>query len=194
VATANPWLRGPIRGDLLPALHSVPPPPEPAPDPPAGLRLWRPTGRATLYWVGASGGAGESTLAAHMPGTAAAGHRWPTPAADPARCVLVARTTAAGLGAAQAALAQYAAGRAGNTHLLGVLLSADTGGRRPKQLQRLIDRISGGAPVDGRGRPQVWQLPFIDAWRLPVTDPPAPTDPRVTAVLEQITDLLPTPH
>jgi hypothetical protein len=193
VATANPWQRAPdpSPSGRAPALRSVPEPPRPAAA--RGLRLWRPAGlRAALFVVGASGGCGETTLAALLPNTAGTGHRWPSAPAGwpPARAVLIGRTTPPGLEAVQAALAQYARGQAGNVHLLAVVLSADAPGRRPHPLQRLTDRVAGGAPVDPRGRPRVLELPWIDAWRVPATGPGSPVPDRVAPVLRAITDLL----
>lgn len=193
MATANPWQQtpGPVTTGGIPVLHSVPEPPT---TPPArGLRLWRPAGiRADLFVVGASGGCGETTLAALLPRTVGTGHRWPTtpPGWPPARAVLLGRTTPPGLEAVQAALAQYARGDAGHVQLLAVVLSADAPGRRPHPLQRLTDRVAGGAPPDPRGRPRVLELPWIDAWRLPATDTSSPVPDRVAPVLRAITDLL----
>jgi hypothetical protein len=193
VATANPWQRAPdpFPPGRPPVLHSVPEPPRPAPV--RGLRLWRPAGcRAALFVVGASGGCGETTLATLLPDTVGTGHRWPSapPGWPPARTVLIGRTTPPGLEAVQAALAQYARGQAGNVALLAVVLSADAPGRRPHPLQRLVDRVAGGAPPDPRGRPRVLELPWIDAWRLPATDTSPPVPDRVAPVLRAITDLL----
>ncbi|MFW1494664.1 DUF6668 family protein, partial [Vibrio parahaemolyticus] len=76
-----------------------------------------------MWWVGAHGGAGESTLAALMPGSQAAGHSWPrTASATPARTVLVARSDAHGLRAAQAAMRQWAAGLVPSVEVLGLVV------------------------------------------------------------------------
>src|SRR5947209_2023534 len=67
--------------------------------------------RAAVWWLGAHGGAGESTLEELFAGSRAAGHAWPlVPASEPpARVVLVARTHAHGLKAAQLAIRDWAA-------------------------------------------------------------------------------------
>ena len=59
--------------------------------------------QAAVWWLGAHGGAGESTLEELFSGSRAADHSWPLAAAGepPARVVLVARTHAHGLRAAQ---------------------------------------------------------------------------------------------
>ena len=122
--------------------------------------------QAAVWWLGAHGGAGESTLEELFSGSRAADHCWPLTGPDrpPARVVLVARTHAHGLRAAQSAVREWAAGDA-PVLLLGLVLIADAPGRLPHGLRQLADLISGGIPV-------VWSLPWIEAWR--VGEPPAP--------------------
>ena len=122
--------------------------------------------QAAVWWLGAHGGAGESTLEELFSGSRAADHCWPLTAADvaPARVVLVARTHAHGLTAAQTAIREWAAGDA-HVLLLGLVLIADAPGRLPHGLRQLAALIAGGVPV-------VWSLPWIEAWR--VGEPPAP--------------------
>jgi acetyl-CoA acetyltransferase len=134
--------------------------------------LLEPGEQAGVWWLGAHGGAGESTLEELFSGSRAAGHRWPLSAAGvpPARVVLVARTHARGLTAAQAAIREWAAGDA-QVLLLGLVLVADAPGRLPHGLRRLAALIGGGVPA-------VWSVPWIEAWR--VGEPPAPHNaPRV---------------
>lgn len=119
------------------------------------------TETAALWWVGAHGGAGESTLAALDEQWQAAGHCWPAPPTPGAAvsCVLVARTHAHGLMAVQQALQQWAASAAGPAvQLLGLVLVADAPGRLPAPLRDLVKVISGGAP-------RVWDVPWVEAWR-----------------------------
>lgn len=83
----------------------------------------------TVYLVGCHGGAGVDTLAAVIAGTTAAGRAWPVRSEDdtasPLPVVLVARTSLAGLSAAQFALRQYAtAGVPDGTELVGLVLIA----------------------------------------------------------------------
>lgn len=201
MATAHPWARAPEPPRPRPVPAPAPAlrrPPAPAPtgapstgplDLPRGLRLWKnPRVIADLWWVGAHGGAGETTLAATLRRSAATGHRWPDPGpiGPPAPVVLLARTSVTGLEAAQAALAQWDAGLAGRVDLLGLVLSADAPGRKlPPELAGFIDLVA-AAPV------RVWTLPWIAEWRLwsgrDGTRPPAPRP--VTALLEAVTDLL----
>jgi hypothetical protein len=113
-----------------------------------------------VWWLGAHGGAGESTLQELFTGSRAADHTWPLTSADrsPARVVVVARTHAHGLTAAQSAIREWAAGDV-EVLLLGLVLVADAPGRLPHGLRRLADLIAGGVPT-------VWSLPWIEAWRV----------------------------
>ena len=122
--------------------------------------------QAAVWWLGAHGGAGESTLEELFSGSRAAHHSWPLTAANlpPARVVLTARTHAHGLKAAQSAIREWAAGDA-QVLLLGLVLIADAPGRLPHGLRQLAGLIAGGVPA-------VWSLPWIEAWR--VGEPPAP--------------------
>ncbi len=144
----------------------------PAPDDCLARREVAGEERAAVWWLGAHGGAGESTLEELFAGSRAAGHAWPlVPASEPpARVVLVARTHAHGLNAAQLAIRDWAAGGV-PVLLLGLVLIADAPGRLPHALRQLADLIAGGAPA-------VWSLPWIEAWR--VGDPPGPANaPKV---------------
>lgn len=114
---------------------------------------------APLWWVGAHGGAGESTLARLEPAWPAADHAWPrTPGIAKERVVLVARTHLAGLTAAQNAASQWAAGLVPSVDLVGLVLVADAPGRLPRPLREFAHVVSGGVP-------RVWHLPWHDAWR-----------------------------
>lgn len=157
--TGAPGGRFQARG-VTPA-HLAPPPTSPL-----GLAGYRGPGPAV--WISSChGGAGASTLAALIPPASSAGRYWPVP--EPpgeARVLLVARTHASGLTAAQAAARQWAAGGLPTVKLLGLVAIADTAGRLPKPLKELLRLISGGVP-------QVWQLPWVEALRL--GDPPEQT-------------------
>ncbi|WP_433473859.1 DUF6668 family protein [Spirillospora sp. CA-142024] len=122
-------------------------------------------GRAPGLWLSSChGGAGASTLAALITNSVSAGRYWPTPApAGRSHVLLVARSHAAGLCAAQAALRQWAAGVLPSVHLLGLAVVADAPGRRPKPLSDLVHLIAGGVP-------RLWDLPWVEDFRL--GDPP----------------------
>lgn len=139
-------------------------------------RALAPSEHAAVWWLGAHGGAGESTLQEMFRGSRAAAHAWPlAPAGQPpARVVLVARTHAHGLVAAQLAIRDWAAGEAA-AGLLGLVLIADAPGRLPHALRQLASLIAGAAPA-------VWTVPWVEAWR--VGDPPGPSNaPKVVSRL-----------
>ena len=124
--------------------------------------------QTAVWWLGAHGGSGESTLEELFSGSRAAGHAWPlAPIGEsPARVVLVARTHAHGLNAARLAIREWAAGGV-PVLLLGLVLIADAPGRLPHALRHLADLVAGGVPA-------VWSVPWIEAWR--VGDPPGPSN------------------
>ena len=180
---SNPWLQLAVdrSSPVAPANVAVedvvavpvtgPTTPQPFVEPPVrGLPIRSVSTTAALWWVGAHGGAGESTLASLDDRWQAAGHCWPAPATPGmvARCVVVARTHAPGLLAAQQALQQWAAYAAGPmVQLLGLVLVADAPGKLPTPLRDLVRVVSGGAP-------RVWEVPWVDAWRFGVTHESVP--------------------
>ena len=140
---------------------------------------------ACVWWVGAHGGAGETTLAQLLTGSRASGHAWPVAAPDTRAArppvLLVARTHASGLRAAQAAAIEWAAGLV-SVRLLGLVLIADAPGRPPRALRDLAQLVAGGVPA-------VWRLPWHEPWRLgePITASSAPPAARV--LLEAVAEL-----
>lgn len=132
----------------------------------AGLPVHTITEPATLWFVGAHGGAGETTLSQLDDGWQASGHVWPVAPVPELWCptVLVARTSVNGLRAAQGALTQWAASGTGpSTQLLGLVLIADAPGKLPKALRDLTKLVEGGAP-------RSWHLPWLEDWRLAKPD------------------------
>jgi hypothetical protein len=80
-------------------------------------------------------------------------------AGEESAVVLVARTHAAGLAAAQAAARQWAAGEVPERiELLGLVAVADAPGRLPRSLRELLDLVAGGVP-------RMWRLPWVEALR-----------------------------
>ncbi len=140
------------------------------------------TSSALLWWVGVHGGAGERTLAALLVGSRPAGHAWPQLATgEHPRVVLVARTHARGLLAAQAAATEWASGLSG-VDLLGLVTIADAPGRLPRPLKDLLKLVSGGVP-------RVWNLPWVEAWRLGET-PTLDTAPKAArAMVAELSEL-----
>ena len=115
---------------------------------------------AELWWLGVHGGAGESTLAALVPGWEAADHAWPRQPGDAvARVVLAARSNMRGLQAAQQAATQWAAGLVPFAQVLGLVVVADAPGRLPRPLRDMTQLVSGGVP-------HTWTVPWVEAWRL----------------------------
>lgn len=133
----------------------------PAPPPDARLpQRTVPRGTVTAWWMGAHGGAGETTLEQLLEGSRAARHAWPVArtSAELPPVVLVARTSAHGLQAAKLAATEWAAG-AVLVELLGLVLIADAPGRLPRPLKDLAQVVAGGVP-------RVWRIPWVEAWRL----------------------------
>ncbi|MFF7684492.1 DUF6668 family protein [Microbacterium sp. NPDC007973] len=154
----------------------------PAPDQVDQLPIADQRATPAVWWLGAHGGAGESTLATLAPGwSAAAGHAWPRSAnGEPTPVVIVARSNAAGLRAAQNALRQWAA-KLTPSNVLGLVVMADAPGRMPRALRDLLAVVGGGGP-------RTWTVPWVDAWRL--DDPTASPIPReVQRVIDELSAL-----
>lgn len=151
--------------------------------PRAGDRIARrsvPRGTVSLWWLGVHGGAGETTLAQLLEGSWETGHAWPQTGqgAELPRVILVARTNARGLRAAQLAAIEWASGSVA-VQLHGLVLIADAPGRLPKALRDFAHVVAGGVP-------RVWRVPWVEAWRLgePVCAETAPK--AVTAILDDL--------
>ena len=134
-----------------------------------------------LWWMGVHGGAGETTLEQLLEGSRAASHAWPVDGRHDdlaPRVVLVARTNARGLRAAQLAATEWASGDV-PVHLEGLVLVADAPGRLPKALKQFARLVAGGVP-------HVWELPWVEAWRVgePVSEDTAPK--AVAQLLEHL--------
>lgn len=142
----------------------------------AALPLHPQTETAGVWVVGAHGGAGETTLAGLADRWCATDHSWPSlpPELAAPACLLCARTSAAGLLAAQAALRQWAADGTG-VDLLGLVLLADAPGRLPAPLRDLSRLVAGGAP-------RVWSIPWVESWRLGEAEVPREARRLIAAV------------
>jgi len=162
----NPWLTRPAE-TVEPVAEEPPAAPATGPTTPHGPLVTMPgplrvqqvfhQEPVRLWLTGAHGGAGVTTLSGLLDGYD--GERtWP---GIPVPTLLVARTSLAGLTAAQAAARQWA-GRgvpALQQDLLGLVLLADAPGRLPRPLQELAALITGGVP-------RVWRLPWMEEWRV----------------------------
>lgn len=128
-----------------------------------GVPIWSPpdSARPPWWWVGCHGGAGESTLSLAIPeGVESGGRGWPISSKGERNgVVLVARTHAGGLNAAQRAGRQWASGALDGIDLLGLVAVADAPGSLPKSLQQWLKLIAGGMP-------RLWRISWNEAWRL----------------------------
>ena len=135
--------------------------------------------QASICWlVAAHGGAGAtSVLRAGVDAVAADGGRsWPARGA----VVLVARTSTSGLEWARDAARQHAAGAAGDRlDLLGLVLVADAPGRLPSRTAALADLVCGAFP-------RVWQVPWLEEWRLASHTERLPTHPEVKRLTKDL--------
>lgn len=170
----NPWVRPAPSSEPAPAIVEAPveaPAPlvgvtapqygVPVPDRADRLPQRNTPHGATVWWLGVSGGAGESALTAIARGSRAADHAWPIPEnrGSLSRVVLLARTNYSGLTAAQRAATEWASGVLGDAvRVDGLVLIPDMPGRMPKELRHLAQVVSGGVP-------HTWTLPWVDAWR-----------------------------
>ncbi|MBD8586001.1 hypothetical protein IFT90_15705 [Frigoribacterium sp. CFBP 8766] len=179
----NPWVTGGVASgdgqELLPAVQPTarretlrgPTAPQPTavqvPESADRLPTRQVFTEVSMWWLGAHGGAGETTLSALVQSSQPADHAWPLPNERGAsnRVTIVARTNYAGLMAAQRAAREWAAGTtAGLVDLAGLVLIADAPGRRPKELRQLEQHIAGGYP-------RLWTLPWVEAWRMGPASP-----------------------
>lgn len=151
----------------------------PAPDLVDQLPTRRTAQTATLWVVGAHGGAAESTISSLDASWAAADHAWPLIENAPAPVLIVARTSARGLLAARSVAQQWAAELVSGIHLLGLALVADAPGRLPRPLRDLAKVVSGGYP-------RTWHVPWIESWRV---GEPVNTDIAVRQVRRLVEDL-----
>ncbi|MEV6133681.1 DUF6668 family protein [Streptomyces violaceusniger] len=118
----------------------------------------RPDDGLAWWWLGVHGGAGVSTLERAVPGGRDSGRAWPA-TGEPEPVVLVARSSAHGLGAAQNAAQQWASRMVTGVDLLGLVVVADAPGRRPRILRDRVRLVSGAVP-------RLWEIPWVEPWRL----------------------------
>lgn len=188
----HPWIAQPpaekVRVPPMLTSKAIPRPTTPqagVPRPDSSHRLPRhdTTQQAGIWWLGAHGGAGESVLCHLLPGSRSADHAWPiVHDGSKANVVLVARSNADGLIAAQQAATDWASGSLATINLLGLVIVADTPGKLPKLLRDLAQVVSGGVP-------NVWHLPWVESWRLGERVSPETSPQNVRAVISAIGDL-----
>lgn len=188
----HPWITQPSaeKVHVPPVLTSkaIPRPTTPQPGvprPDSSHRLPRrdTTQQAEIWWLGVHGGAGESALCHLLPGSRSADHAWPiVHDGSKANVVLVARSNAHGLMAAQQAATDWASSSLPTINLLGLVIVADAPGKLPKLLRDLAQVVSGGVPT-------VWHLPWVESWRLGELVSPETSPQNVRAIISAIGDL-----
>lgn len=147
--------------ELPPVLRGAQAPQQGISAPDGDVRLERfPASSIGPYWLGAHGGAGETTFRELLNGVECH-HRWPspTPEAPSPVVVLLARQTHRGLEAARRAAQGWASGQHPDVVLAGLVIVADTPGKTPRSLAAATRVISGGVPF-------TWVVPWIEELRL----------------------------
>jgi len=137
-------------------------------------------GDADWWLLGAHGGAGVTSLRRAGVGGADAERRWP--ACGPV--VVVTRRSGVGLEWARDAARQHASGGTPDDVLLaGLVVVADAPGRTPARLARFLQLITAAYP-------RVWEVPWVEEWRLAGHDEPLPTPPAVRQLGEDMQALI----
>ncbi|WP_431030929.1 DUF6668 family protein [Plantibacter sp. RU18] len=141
------------------------------------------TSTVQLWVLGTHSNAGEQTISDLLPASAPAAHQWPVRAdyAEPARVLLVCRTSHKGLKSAQRAAVEFVSGTLPTVRVVGLVRVADAPGRLPKELRDLSKIVAGGFP-------EVWDVPWIEDYRLGVDHPALPREAATT--MQTISDHL----
>lgn len=163
-------------------------PPAPPPEylvgatPPKETRTYtthRPGGRHLFTWVSAHGGAGGTSLARASGQGADLSGEWPDPALGwPSAVVVVARSNAAGLGAAAELVREVASGRVRGLEVVALVVVADAPLKPTKEHKRRLHELSGAVPT-------VLTVPWISQWR----EHPYTPHPAVTTTAAQVATL-----
>lgn len=160
---SNPWVSNPATRQGISARGSGHAEADPChiPKPRTRIGVTPAAEGVEVHVLGAGGGSAESSIAALHPAWRATQHRWPAPPSSAsAYCLLTARSSASGLVQVRDALALHAGGHApAGIKILGVVVVADAPGRLPRPLSDLLGVCTSAAP-------QVWRVPWIEAWRL----------------------------
>jgi len=127
--------------------------------------------RGTQPWwlLAVQGGAGVSSLIRAGADGQDADRSWPTGGF----VVAVTRRTSYGLEWARDVARQHASsGVPDGVVLAGLVVVADAPGRAPRRLARFLDLVCGAYP-------RVWEVPWVEEWRLAGHAEPLPTPPAV---------------
>ncbi len=129
----------------------------------------RPDPELGPWLLAVQGGAGVTSLLRSGVAGRDAERTWPRAGL----VVLVARRTAYGLEWARDAARQHASGGAPTSVVLaGLVVVADAPGRVPARIERFLDLLCSAFP-------RVWDVPWVEEWRLAGFAEPLPTPPAV---------------
>ena len=167
----RPLLQAPAPGSFSPPTESLP------------VRLDRPLAapRLVSWWVvGTHGGAGVTSLLRAMGKETQAAdseRAWPAPdGSSTCPAVLVARRTTCGLQAAQAAARQHlSGGTPASLRVAGLVVVADAPGKAPPRVKQFLDLVAGAFA-------RVWEVEWVEEWRLAGRDEPLPAPPGARAL------------
>lgn len=162
----------------------------PLSEPADGERGCAAEGRAVpagqLALVGAHGGAGVSSLlrcGLQQAGAVDGQRRWPAAGL----VLLVARTSTVGVQRVRDLAREHAGDPASpGARVCGLVLVADAPGRLPPRVRELADLVSGAVP-------RLWQVPWLEEWRLAALDQPLPAHPEVSRLLADVRRLTTAP-
>lgn len=158
--------------------------PQPTQGPWVGIRDVSEVDAPEVFWMGAHGGAGTTTLRSIGTQRGITGmttRRWPRfpGGVRPTPVVLVTRTHAVGLWHAHRVVQEWASGLIKFVDLHGLVLLPDAPGAPPKQVHDDITRLAALVPL-------TWTISWQPSWRTVAPGNPYPLDARTKLVLGRI--------
>ncbi len=128
------------------------------------------------WLLGVHGGAGVTSLLRAGVTAMDAGGNWPSSG----EVLAVSRRSAYGLEWARDTARQHASGDVPDgVELAGLVVVADAPGQTPRRIARFLDLICGAYP-------RVWEVPWVEEWRLAGHLEPLPTPPSVRQLREDM--------
>lgn len=148
-------------------------------------RLSRDGYRPGWWLLAGHGGAGVSCLIRAGVSGGDAMRLWPDPrSGDAAPVVVVVRDHAYGLEWARDLAQQHgASGAPPGTQLTGLVVVASTPGRRPVRLRSMVRLLAGIYP-------RLWEIPWVEQWRLAGHQEPLPCPPWAHQVDQDMRSLV----
>jgi len=138
------------------------------------------TANPAVWLLGVHGGAGVTSLIRAGVGGQDAEKHWPAHGA----VVVVARRSICGLEWARDVARQHASGCAPDGVVLaGLVAVADAPGRIPTPIAVLLELVSGAYP-------RVWEVPWVEQWRLASHTGPVPSPPAVSHLAQDVQALI----